>query len=163
MIIETGRVVSVESGAVWVETIQKSACSSCKAESTCGQRLMSKWDGHTTFLRVVDKRIQPNSYQVGDEVTLGIPERIVANGALWVYLMPLITMMIGVCLSHYVGLAEGWTILSAFVGLGIGGAVVRLHSYIHRNNPDFNPVIVDRLGCVEVGVGVVDNGVHHAI
>lgn len=151
MIIETGRVVSVEAGAIWVETIQKSTCSTCKAESTCGQRLLSKWDGHTAFLRVIDPNIRSSSYHIGDEVTIGIPEQIVASGALWVYCLPLVVMLAATCIAHYSGLSEGWVVLSALLGLCVGGGVVRVHSYIHRNNPDFNPVIVDRLDYVVIG------------
>ncbi|MBF2948649.1 transcriptional regulator, partial [Pseudomonas aeruginosa] len=37
MIEEQGRVVATEPGAVWVETVCRSTCSSCSANAGCGQ------------------------------------------------------------------------------------------------------------------------------
>ena len=42
MIEEPGRVVAVEEGAVWVQTLRKSTCSSCSANAGCGQGLLDK-------------------------------------------------------------------------------------------------------------------------
>jgi len=37
MLRESGRVVAIESDAVWVETIRSSLCGSCAAKAGCGQ------------------------------------------------------------------------------------------------------------------------------
>lgn len=42
MIEEQGRVVATEPGAVWVETVRRSTCSSCSANAGCGQGLMQR-------------------------------------------------------------------------------------------------------------------------
>ena len=66
MILETGRIVAIEPEGVWVETIQKSACGSCKAEKGCGQSLINKWDGHTAYIWVLLEGRNPENYQLGN-------------------------------------------------------------------------------------------------
>ncbi|MDF3932676.1 SoxR reducing system RseC family protein, partial [Pseudomonas citronellolis] len=42
MIEEQGRVIGVEPGAVWVETLRQSTCSACNARAGCGQGLLQQ-------------------------------------------------------------------------------------------------------------------------
>lgn len=143
MILETGRIMAIETEGVWVETIQKSACGSCKAEKGCGQSLINKWDGHTTYIWVLLEGRDPSNYQLGDEIQIGIPEEVIAKGALLVYMLPLITLLIGAALAHHQFAHEGITTLSGFAGLALGGLLVRWHSWRNRLNRDLQPVLVD--------------------
>lgn len=142
MITETGRVVAVEPDCLWVETIQRSACKSCAAEKGCGQKLMSRWGSSASYLRVLPGECGTGAFQVGDDVTIGVPERVVAAGSLLVYLLPLVAMMLGVALGSARGWAEPWIMLAALLGLLVGGGLVRWHSFLSRNNPDLQPVLV---------------------
>lgn len=143
MITETGRVVAIEDDCLWVETIQRSACQSCSAEKGCGQKLVSRWGSNASYLRVLLEGRNPASYHLDERVTLGIPERVVANGSLLVYLLPLVIMMAGVALGSYWSLTDGFIMLLALVGLLLGAGIIRLHSHLNRNNPDLQPVLVD--------------------
>ncbi len=143
MIIETGRIVSIEAEGVWVETIQKTACGSCKAEQGCGQRLINKWDGHTSYIWVLLEGRNPASYQQGDEIQIGVPEEVIAKGSLLVYMVPVITLVVATAIAHTQFANEGITTLSGLAGLIIGGLLVRWHSWRNRYNRDLQPVLID--------------------
>jgi len=112
MILETGRIMAIETEGVWVETVRKSACGSCKAEKGCGQSLINKWDGHTAYIWVLLEGRNPADYQLGDEIQIGIPEEVIAKGALLVYMVPLITLLLATAFAHHQFAHEGITTLS---------------------------------------------------
>ena len=82
MIKETGKVVAVEAGGVWVETIQQSACNTCAAEKGCGQRLLAKTTGKTTAIKVLPGDYGLKNIGVDDQVVIGIPEKVIVNGTI---------------------------------------------------------------------------------
>lgn len=143
MILESGRIVSIEAEGVWVETIRQSACGSCQAEKGCGQRLLNKWDGHTSYIWVLLEGRDPAQYALGDEIQIGIPEEVVAKGSLLVYWVPIIALVVATAVAHQQFAHEGITTLAGFAGLILGGLIVRWRSWHTRLNPDLQPVLVD--------------------
>ena len=86
MIEEQGRVVAREPGAIWVETVRAGTCSSCQARQGCGHSVINRQAaGQRARLRVVTDL----SFRDGDPVVIGVPEKAVLYGALWVYALPL--------------------------------------------------------------------------
>lgn len=150
MILETGRIVAVESDSLWVETIQRSTCNSCSAEQGCGQSLMAKLSGHTSYLRVLLQGRDASQFHLGDQVKIGVPEEVVANGSLFAYLVPLLTMLLFSGMVHWQIGREGLTILAACVGLLLGGLAMYWRAHATRNDSRFQPVLVD--GCEPVRV-----------
>lgn len=143
MIHEKGRIVAIEPDGLWVETIQRSTCNSCSAEKGCGQSLMAKLSGHTSYLWVLLQGRDANRYQLGDEVEIGVPESVVVNGSLFAYLVPLFGMILGAGVAHHQFASEGFTILSAFAGLVAGAVLVRWHSHRTRFDSRLQPVLID--------------------
>ncbi len=155
MIIETGKVVSVEPEGLWVETISRSVCGTCKAEKGCGQSLMAKWSGHTSYIWVLLEGRNPDAYHAGDSIQIGIPEDIIARGSMIVYLVPLVVMVLMTLFAHQLFSNELVTILSAILGLFLGGIIIRWHAYKTRFDPRLQPVLIDdqeRVNIVELGV-----------
>lgn len=144
MITEPGRVVVVEDDCLWVETIQGSACASCAAEKGCGQRLVAKLGGHSSYIRVLLGGRDHRHYAIDDQVTIGIPDQIVANSSLVVYMTPLLSLVAGVLLAQYRDLPELGVIGCALAGFVIGALLVRFYSYRHRNDSRFQPFLVDQ-------------------
>ncbi|MFA5676866.1 MAG: SoxR reducing system RseC family protein [Pseudomonas sp.] len=155
MIEERGRVLSVEQGAVWVETIRRSACDSCQARNGCGQSVLQRLGlgARQGFVRVLDEQAG-RSRQVGDDVIIGIPENAVLQGSAVVYLIPLGMLFAGALLAQGLGATEPWIILAGLFGMGIGFAAVRWHGLRSRNNPAFMPRVLGRAAGT---VGVVND------
>jgi sigma-E factor negative regulatory protein RseC len=150
MIEETGTVVSVEQNAVWVQTIQKSACSSCGAEKNCGQNtLLESFTGkpgsQKSVIRAQLKASDTNSYQVDDQVVIGVPEQTVVYGTLLLYLLPMTTLILAVVIAYSWGASDAGMALGAVLGLLAGGMLVRFHSRRHRREPLLDPVVLKKL------------------
>lgn len=139
MIHESATLVAIESDAVWVEAVQKSACESCVAEKGCGTRVLAKLTGKTNRIRVLAGTEQLQGLTVGDKVTIGIPEDVVVTSALLVYILPLLLSLLGLWL-----VASPSDVVSAFaavVGLLLGAVLVSLYSHKTRRNPRLNPIL----------------------
>lgn len=145
MILETGRVVAIEADGLWVETIQRSTCNSCRAEQGCGQSMMAKLSGHTSYLRVLLQGRDAAQYHLGEEVQIGVPEDVIANGSLFVYLVPLIAMLLCSGLAEWQFAHEGLTILAGLIGLISGGVVIKWRAYQTRDDSRLQPVLIDNL------------------
>ena len=143
MITETGRIVAIENDSLWVETIQRSTCQSCAAEKGCGQGLVARWGGHTSHLRVLLEGRDAANYALDDQDTIAVPEAIIANGSLLVYLLPLLTMLAATLSASMAAWSEGAIILCAALGLLAGGGAVRLLSRRLHNDRRVQPVLVD--------------------
>lgn len=143
MLLETGRILAIEPQGLWVETIQRSACGSCQAQKGCGHSILAKFGTTASSLWVLLEGRDPAQYKVGDEVQIGVPEEVIANGSLFVYLVPLVTLLIATFIAHRQGLTDGLVAISAFVGLLVGGAIVRWCSYLIRFDNRLQPVLVD--------------------
>ena len=140
MIFETGVVVAIESDGLWVETIQKSACEVCVAEKGCGQKFLSKLAGKTTSIRVLRNKLSPETFSVGQSVTIGIPEDVIVMASLLVYLLPIVG---AVCGASIFGATDLQSIGGALAGLLLGGMAVNLHSIKKRNDLRFNHVLLE--------------------
>lgn len=143
MIEEQGRVVAVESGAVWVETLRKSTCSSCSVKAGCGQGLLDQLgaSGRRGYVRALSD-LQLN---VGDAVIIGVHEDLLVRGSLLVYLLPLSGLFAAAVLAEQVGLTEPWVILSALCGFLLACCAVRRRSRVTAGDPALQPVVLRAL------------------
>ncbi|SDS68078.1 SoxR reducing system RseC family protein [Pseudomonas oryzae] len=140
MLEEQGRVVAVEEGAVWVETLRRSTCNACSASAGCGQGLMEK-------LGVGERRgyvraLTDLHLAVGDGVTIGIREELMLGSALRVYLLPLLGLFAAAMLAQWLALAESFVILAALGGFVVVWGLVRRHSRRHETDPACQPVVL---------------------
>lgn len=159
MIEERGRVLSVEEGAVWVETVRRSACDSCQARNGCGQSVLQRLGlgARSGFIRVLDEQAESRR-QVGEEIIIGIPESAVLHGSTVVYLTPLLTLFAGALLAQAAGAGEPLIVLAGFLGMSIGFAAVRWHGRRLRNSSAFMPHVMSGAPGGPVLVGNVQEG-----
>lgn len=143
MLLETGRVVAIESQGLWVETIQRSACGSCQAQKGCGHSMLAKWGASASRIWVLLDGRDANDYRLGDEVQVGVPEEVITGGSLFVYLVPLLAMMAASFVAHQQALSDGFTALCAVAGLTFGAIIVRWCSHLIRFDSRLQPVLVD--------------------
>lgn len=123
MITEVGRVVAVQGNQVWVQTIQASSCERCSARAGCGQRVLVAVSGGRANQVLVDN---PVAAVVGDEVVLGIDDRLLLKASLAVYGMPLAGMLVATVFAYKgLGAGELVTVLSAVAGIAAGFCLAR--------------------------------------
>ncbi|MDX1398095.1 MAG: SoxR reducing system RseC family protein [Oceanospirillum sp.] len=143
MLEEQAIVVEVSSDGVWVETCRQTACQACSAKSSCGHSLLSKISsGKTQRLQVKTDK----SLQVGDQVVLGLGEGAFIRGSALVYLLPLLALMIGALAGdHFFGQDSAMSFVLAGLGLLAGFAYVRWYSWQHRQDSQYQPVVLRKL------------------
>lgn len=149
MIAESGRVVAVEAQAVWVETIRQSTCQSCSAQKACGHGLLSKLQsGRHVHIRALPGRYSLGDFAIGDQVRIAVPERVVVQGALLVYLLPLLTLLLGAYGAERLALYQAVSLsadlvafLGAACGFGLGLVLVKTLSWRQRHDRALQPVV----------------------
>ena len=153
MLSETGRVVAVEPESLWVETIRQSTCGTCSAQKGCGHGLLNQvGNGKSNYLRVLLGGQHGHQYKIDDEVQIAIPEHVIVQGSLVVYMMPLVVMLAGAWSGQLIWPAlDIASIGGAVVGFLSGVGLVRWHAWQHRDDLDLQPRL---LGPV-IGASVV--------
>lgn len=116
---EVVEIVEVADGGVWVEAMQRSACSSCNARSGCGQHSLSKL-GRAMRLWVATDR----TFKTGEEVVLTLPDGSLAMSALALYGIPLIGLLFGSVAGHFIS-GELASVIGGLAGLGFGFVLAR--------------------------------------
>ncbi|WP_078084271.1 SoxR reducing system RseC family protein [Microbulbifer mangrovi] len=145
MIEERGRVVALDDGGVWVETVQRSGCHSCAAKSGCGTGLLGDFWAKASQVRVSVAPEMLSRTQLHDTVVIGIAENTLASSALVVYLMPLVALVLGALAGDALAGVSGselWAICGALGGLFLGAVCVRLYSHLQRHNPAMAPQLL---------------------
>ncbi|MFT6758695.1 MAG: sigma-E factor negative regulatory protein RseC [Chitinophagales bacterium] len=136
---EIGTIVAIEERSLWVETSRQTACGSCSAQKGCGTSLLAKlFPNRQHFVRVLAQAEQISPLQVGQEVTIEVSDSLIVKASLIMYLVPIALLLLGAAIGDTSGGSDGYAI-----GLSTGLALVRLHAWTGRNNPDLHPVIVD--------------------
>ncbi len=140
MIEETGRVVALAPGAVWVETERSSTCSGCSVRSGCGQGLVERLgvrERRGLILALCDLRLS-----VGDTVVVGIRESVLLHGAVLVYLFPLIMLFIFALVASQLSAPEPYVMLAGLGGFLVAWLVVRKRSQQTSADPALQPVVL---------------------
>lgn len=141
MVEERGRVVAIEPGAIWVETIQRSGCHGCSAKSGCGTGLLGDYLSGATRVRVALNSWDPDNISLNDTAVIGIAENALTTSALLVYLLPLVSLVLAALAGEALA-GEAGAIIGALIGL-IGGALfVRWYSLRHVANPAYTPLLL---------------------
>ena len=140
MIVEQATVVEVDQETLLVETIQQSSCGSCTAQKGCGQGVLAKYLSSSSYFRIQRDSEDRRSFNPGDIVELGIDELAIVRGAMWLYLVPIGTMLVGAYMGHME--SEFWSIVFAIAGLIVGGYLSSRHAKKVRNHPEYAPILV---------------------
>lgn len=140
MIEQKATVISRHDQLVWVEAERQSTCGQCQARKGCGTGLLAKHVGKK-FSRIAVK--DEGNLEVGQEVTVSIPEEALLSGAFLMYMLPLILLFFTSILVRLAGGGELLQIVSGLLGL-ITGFVWVKHRMSHhdagiyvKSNEDF--------------------------
>ena len=145
MLTETGRVVGIEPDGIWVETIRRSTCGTCSAQKGCGHGLLNRIsEGKRGYVRALPGDQSVEDYKVDDQVLISIPEEVILRGSFIAYILPLLSMLAGaMAASHFLaGQQDVLSVAGAIGGLAVGFTLVRWHGIYHRQDPEFQPVLL---------------------
>ncbi len=142
MLRESGRVVALDDGAVWVETVRSSACGRCAAKAGCGHGALSRAGSKTGLIRALESSTCPASdCAVGDEVSIELPEEAVLQGSLLIYGLPLVLGMAAAMLGQ--AYSESWAPLGFVVGMAAGFLGIRWLPVLQARQEQFEPRLAD--------------------
>lgn len=145
MLTEAARVVAVDDGGLWVETVRRSTCNACSVRQGCGHGLLERLrEGQRGLVWVLPGKASLANCAVGDEVSIGIPESLLLRASLLLYCLPLLTLLLGAGLAAalFSESADAAAMLGAVAGLLCGLALVRWHAWRHRGDPAMHPVLL---------------------
>ncbi|MFV1921787.1 MAG: SoxR reducing system RseC family protein [Methylotenera sp.] len=119
-----------------IEVVRKTACGLCGKTRGCGNAIWGKIFAHnnTSF-----KARNIINARVGQHVIVGIDENALMKSALLLYIVPLVTMLIGTILMSQLYESDIAQMLGAFLGLIIGFFWVKGHTagqlYYQKHQP----------------------------
>ncbi|AWF82118.1 positive regulator for alginate biosynthesis MucC [Microbulbifer sp. A4B17] len=141
MLQERGRVVAIESDAIWVETTQSSACNGCSTKSSCGTGLLGDLFSSSTRIKVALNGFPSDKIHLDDIAVIGITENALTSSALLVYLVPLVSLVLAALIGDSL-FAELGAVIGALIGLVVGALGVRWYSRYQSGNPTYTPVLL---------------------
>ncbi|MEH6591570.1 MAG: SoxR reducing system RseC family protein [Halioglobus sp.] len=146
MLVETGRVVALETDSVWVETIRQSTCGSCAVQKGCGHGLINQVsDGSRSYVRVLPGKLTPSDCEINDQVKISIPEEVILRGSMIVYIVPVAAMLAGAAsaVALVAGNEDVLAAVGAVAGFLLGTAFVRWHAWQHKDDSSLQPTLVE--------------------
>lgn len=117
MIEQKATVISRDGDIVWVEAERQSTCGQCQARKGCGTGLLARHVGQR-FSRLAVATDQ--KLEIGQQVTVSIPEQALLSGALIMYLLPLLFLFAAAVLARVAGVGELAQIAAGLLGLCAG-------------------------------------------
>lgn len=139
MIEEAGQVLSVEDGFADVETIRTSSCTACRARHGCGHHAIAQVSSAN---RMRMKAIDPLTVKVGQRVVVGIPEDTLLQASVWMYMIPLLGLLLGAVLPSLWQGGSGMAVLLSIIGFAGGLLLAKRKSQHEMNNLDYYPKIL---------------------
>jgi sigma-E factor negative regulatory protein RseC len=117
MIEQKGVVVKTDADTVWVETERQSTCGQCSARKGCGTGMLANHVGKRFSLLSVPRQ---GDEQIGQTVSLQIPEQALLRGAFMMYILPLLLLFGGAALARLANLGDAMEIFAGLSGLFLG-------------------------------------------
>lgn len=110
MLEQQAQVSRVENGIIYVKSLQTSACGHCAHQHSCGTTLYAKWLPQRELALPSQIRVA-----VGDTVIVAIDEGHLLRASLFVYLLPLLLMMLAAGFASIVNFPPAIAALSALM------------------------------------------------
>ncbi|MDI1297955.1 SoxR reducing system RseC family protein [Methylotenera sp.] len=123
--IEEYAIVTKSAGTLaTLEIERRTACGLCGQKRGCGNATWGKMLGHDSHDFTAENQINA---QVGDSVVVGIDEQAVLSSALFLYIVPLLGLLIGTVAADYLFKNQFYVIIGALLGLVLGFLWVKGH------------------------------------
>lgn len=133
-------VVRLENQSAWVESTQGNGCAQCHGKG-CGSGKLNQLFCSKPRQFQVDN---PIAAAVGDEVIVCVAEGAVLRGIGWMYLMPLMLLIVGAIVGNFLANTpasqDAYSAAGALLGLIMGYAITKYVSS-HHNRLQNRPYI----------------------
>jgi sigma-E factor negative regulatory protein RseC len=116
MIEESASVVEVRGGRALVQTVRSSGCEHCAARGACA----GLGGGREARVWVED----PLGVHPGERVVVAVPEGAVVRASIWVYLVPVVALLLGALLGNALAPRIGLSPDLGAAGLGVAAMVL---------------------------------------
>lgn len=127
--IEEYAIVTKSAGTTaTLEIERRTACGLCGQKRGCGNATWGKMLGHDSHDFTAENQIHA---KVGDSVVVGIDEQAVLNSAFFLYVVPLVGLLIGTLVADYLFKNQFYVIIGAVLGLALGFLWVKCHLIGH--------------------------------
>jgi len=137
MIEQQAKVVACDEQTVLLEAERESTCDGCKLKQGCGTGLLDKHVGQRFSTITVAKT---HNVEVGQEVHLGIPEQRLLQGALLMYIVPLLFLFVAAGLAKFFSVNQEIEIIAGISGLLVGFYWIR--NILKNKNNAFQAKII---------------------
>lgn len=138
MIEQSAKVVAIDKDKdkVWLTTDRQTTCGSCRLKQGCGTGLLEKHVGHkfSTISVKTDQHVA-----LDQKVTVAISETRLLQGAVLMYLLPLLMLMLFAGFTRFMNLSAGLEIIFGLFGLALGFVLVK---FSLRNKEDGFAVVM---------------------
>ncbi|WP_036302399.1 SoxR reducing system RseC family protein [Methylotenera sp. L2L1] len=124
MIEEYAVVVQCQQGLAELEIERRTACGICGQKRGCGNATWGKLVGHKTQTFIAQNAIHA---KVGDSVVVGIDERVALRSVFFLYVVPLLSLIIFSVVADVLAHNQLYVMVSAIFGLLIGFVWVKSH------------------------------------
>lgn len=132
IVLETRAVIiQIDGNEATVEPINSGGCSSCRSDGGCGSGKLSQMLCREPRHFKVKNNARA---KVGETVLVTFPEAVLLRGALLIYGLPVVFLLLGALLGKQWGAVasnpDGYGLLGALMGLAIG---IGLAAVLSRN------------------------------
>lgn len=133
-------VVAIQDGRVTLSTIRLNTCAQCSMKAGCGQRMLNQASCDRSQIELPEP--QDLNLLIGQEVQVAIPQGTFIRASLWVFLWPLLTMLLAAALGQWLFSSEAWVAISGLLGLLVGLFVMRRQVRAHEQQSQWQPKIM---------------------
>jgi len=120
MIEQTVIIVALEKNDAWIESLPQTGCERCDSGKGCGGGIFARIFGNKLFCIKIPNKLNA---ELHERVIIGIPENSIISASFMIYMLPLIALIFGGFIGHFIDLnflskdSEIWTLLnSIFMG-----------------------------------------------
>lgn len=133
-------VVALQDGWVTLSTIRLNTCAQCSMKAGCGQRMLNQAACDRSQIELPQP--QDMELTVGQDVQVAIPQGTFIRASLWVFLWPLLTMLLGATLGQWWFDSEAWIAISGLIGLLLGLLIMRRQVKAQEQESQWQPKII---------------------
>lgn len=125
MMIETATVIAYQNGVATVQCSAKQGCGGCAVQASCGTKALSALAGEKNAPRFELMVTEP--LLVGELVQIGLAEQTLLQGVLFLYGLPLLSLLISILLLSQCLENEIYVVMGTIISVILTFAFVRGH------------------------------------